>query len=68
MGIALIATGAERVEQLKHEVAIGGYEIDAPAVADAILEKLWLVKQGQIALARAAGRSRPAAGPRRLHG
>ncbi len=53
MGLTLITNRAERVEQVKHEIALGEYKVDAAAVAEAILAKLELVRQGQLALAGA---------------
>ncbi len=41
----------ERLKTLKREIALNQYEVDAGAVADAILSKLRLVKQGHQALA-----------------
>ncbi len=40
-----------RLNELKREVALNRYEVDAGAVADAILAKLRLVKSGRLALA-----------------
>jgi hypothetical protein len=39
------------LQTLKREIALNQYEIDACAVADAILSKLLLVKRGHLALA-----------------
>lgn len=49
------------MEQLKREIALNRYEVDSAAVADAILDKLRLVRQGRIALTSDAGRNH--AGP-----
>ena len=54
-----------RLEQLKREVALHQYEVDAAEVADAIVRKLRLVRRGREALANSeAGRS-PADQPAR---
>lgn len=59
--------GRERVKTLKREIALNQYEVDAGAVASAILSKLRLVKQGHQALASSqADRSLRAGSLRRL--
>lgn len=44
-------TESERLNTLKQDIALHRYEVDAPAVAEAILSKLRLIKQGHQALA-----------------
>jgi Anti-sigma-28 factor, FlgM len=41
---------SERVERLKRDIAEHQYDVDAGVVADAILEKLALVRRGLVAL------------------
>jgi hypothetical protein len=49
----------ERLKKLKRDLALNQYDVDSGAVADAILRKLELIRQGRSALAeREAGRSR----------
>ena len=56
----------ERLKTLKRDIATNQYEVDAGAVADAILHKLRLVRSGRLALnAGGAGRSRRAGALRR---
>ncbi len=43
-----------RVKELKREIALNRYDVDANAVAGAILSKLQLVKSGRRALAASA--------------
>jgi hypothetical protein len=58
--------GGERLNGLKQDIALNQYAVDAGAVAEAILSKLQLVKQGHLALAAsAADRTPPAAALRR---
>lgn len=46
---------------MKRDIALNQYAVDAGAVADAILSKLALVRQGHLALATSAGdRTQPA--------
>lgn len=60
--------GGERVKQLKREIALNRYEVDAGAVAEAILAKLRMVKHCRDAMDFDAGRNRkPSAPTRRLH-
>lgn len=40
----------ERVDNLKREIALTHYEVDAAAVAEAIVAKLQLVRRGRLAL------------------
>ena len=55
------AASTERVDELKREIALKRYDVDAGAVADAIVAKMRLVKQGRRALAAdVADRSRMA--------
>ena len=57
---------SERLNGLKQDIAHNQYAVDAGAVAEAILSKLQLVKQGHLALAAsAADRTPPAATLRR---
>lgn len=51
----------ERVSELKREIALKRYDVDAAAVADAIVAKMRLVRQGRRALAVDAGDRNPAA-------
>ena len=52
------AASSERVDELKRDIALKRYDVDAGAVADAIVAKMLLVKQGRRALdVDAAGRS-----------
>jgi hypothetical protein len=52
-----------RLKELKRDIELNRYDVDAGAVADAILSKLRLVRQGRQALAGSeAGRSRRAPG------
>ena len=54
-----------KVDNLKREIENNTYAVDAPAVADAILRRLRLLKQGrQAAVLNGAGRSRRAPGDR----
>lgn len=53
----------ERVDDLKRDIALSKYEVDAGAVAEAILQKLQLVRSGRLALTPDAGQS-PAPAPR----
>jgi hypothetical protein len=54
------------LEKLKRDIAMQRYEIDSGAVAEAILRKLRLVRQGLLALdAGASDRTRPAGEPLR---
>jgi hypothetical protein len=39
-----------RLKELKRDIALNRYDVDAGAVADAILIKLRLVRQGRLAL------------------
>ena len=39
-----------RLKELKREIALNRYDVDARVVADAILSKLRLVKRGRMAL------------------
>ena len=53
-------TSHARVNELKREVENNRYDVDAPAVADAILRKIRLLKQSQAgASANGAGRIPP---------
>ncbi len=53
-----VSTDAERLNELKREIAIHAYEVDASEVAGAILSKLRLVRSVRLALAGAeAGRT-----------
>lgn len=45
------SSDAERLNELKREIAIDAYEVDASEIADAILRKLRLVKSVRLALA-----------------
>ena len=45
------AGSSERVDELKHEIALKRYDVDAAAVADAIVSKMRLVREGRRALA-----------------
>ncbi len=45
------AASTERVGELKREIALKRYDVDASVVADAIVAKMRLVKQGRRALA-----------------
>ena len=49
-----------RLKELKREIALNRYDVDARAVADAILRKLRLVKRGRMALADQRSWSNPA--------
>jgi anti-sigma28 factor (negative regulator of flagellin synthesis) len=63
-GRATEATG--RLEELKRDIESNGYDVDAPAVADAILRKIRLLRRTRaVAAANGAGRTpRPPEGPR----
>jgi hypothetical protein len=51
-------TGTGRLKELKRDIELNRYDVNAGAVADAILEKLRLVRQGRLALTEPeAGRS-----------
>jgi len=41
---------AERLNELKREIAIDGYEVEASEIAEAILRKLRLVRYARLAL------------------
>jgi hypothetical protein len=57
-----------RVKELKRDIALHRYDVDADAVADAILSKLQLVKRGRRALAvSAVDRSLRVVDPPRRH-
>lgn len=57
-----------RVKELKRDIALNRYDVDANAVAGAILSKLHLVKRGRLALAAsAADRSLRAVDPPQGH-
>lgn len=53
------------MEQLKREIALNQYDVDAGLVADAILSKLRLVKRARLALSEADRNRSLQAGPRR---
>lgn len=58
--------GGERLNGLKRDIALNQYAVDAGAVAEAILSKLQLVRQGHLALAAgAADRTQPPGALRR---
>lgn len=60
--------GGERVKELKREIALNHYEVDAGAVADAILAKLLMVKRCRDAIAIEADQTpKPSPRPQRLH-
>lgn len=62
------AKGGERVKDLKREIADNSYEVDADAVAEAILAKLLIVKRCRDAIAVEADQTPKSSGPtRRLH-
>ena len=42
------------MDELKHEIALKRYDVDAAAVADAIVSKMRLVREGRRALAATA--------------
>ena len=44
---------AERLNELKREIAINSYDVDASEIAEAILRKLRLVRSARLALAGA---------------
>jgi hypothetical protein len=49
-----------RLKDLKRDIELNRYDVDPGAVAEAILSKLRLVRQGRLALANGeAGRTRP---------
>ena len=48
------AGSSERVDELKREIALKRYDVDAGAVADAIVSKMRLVREGRRALAGTA--------------
>jgi hypothetical protein len=54
--------GTERLNGLKRDIALNQYAVDAGVVAEAILSKLQLVRQGQLALAASAADRTPSAG------
>ena len=56
-------TQSVRFEQLKREVALHQYDVDAAEVADAILRKLRLVRRGREALANSEADRTPADQP-----
>ena len=61
----------EGLDKLKRDIAINQYDVDASAVADAILKKIALIKRGRRALAESAAesavdRSRPLEAKNRL--
>ena len=51
---------SRRVRDLKRQIENNSYAVDAPAVADAILSKIRLLKQGSDARLNEAGRIRKA--------
>jgi hypothetical protein len=55
-----LTESGERLKTLKRDIALNQYEVDAGAVADAILNKLRLVKRGRLALAGETDRTRRA--------
>jgi hypothetical protein len=60
--------GGERVKELKRDIALNHYEVDAGAVADAILAKLRMVKRCRDAIAVQADQTpKPSQPTRRLH-
>lgn len=60
--------GGERVKDLKREIADNSYEVDADAVAEAILAKLLIVKRCRDAIAVEADQTPKSSAPiRRLH-
>jgi hypothetical protein len=66
--LSIDATSSERVNELKREIALKRYDVDAGAVADAIVSKMRLVREGRRALAASeADRSQPPAWSRRAH-
>ena len=55
------------LKELKRDIALHQYDVDAGAVADAILNKLRLVREGRRAIdGQPAGRTRPEEQRRRL--
>lgn len=52
--IGKVSKDAERLIELKREIAIDAYEVDAGAIAEAILRRLALVKSARLALAGTA--------------
>jgi hypothetical protein len=53
-------TGTGRLKDLKRDIEGNRYDVNAGAVADAILEKLRLVRQGRLALAEPGAGQSPA--------
>ncbi len=49
------------MNELKRDIALNRYDVDADAVADAILSKLRLVRRGRLALAGGEAGRIPAA-------
>ena len=45
------SSDAERLNELKREIAIDAYEVEASEIAEAILRKLRLVRYARLALA-----------------
>ena len=59
----------ERVDDLKRDIALSQYEVDAYAVAEAIVAKLRLVRSGRLALLTGddAGQNPMASRPQQGH-
>lgn len=55
-----------RLKELKREIALNQYDVDARLVAGAILSKLRLVKRGRIALTAYEGDRTPQGSDHRL--
>jgi hypothetical protein len=56
----------KELKELKRQIALNQYDVDAGAVAGAIISKLRLVKQGRLAIdGEPSGQTRPAAERRR---
>lgn len=58
-----VSRDAERLNELKRDIAINAYEVDASEIAEAILRKLRLVRSARLALAGAEADRIPALRP-----
>lgn len=58
-----VSRDAEKVNELKRDIAIHGYQVDAHEIAEAILRKLWLARKSRLVLAGIEAGQIPQSGP-----
>ena len=61
--IGRVSRQAERLNELKRDISIHTYEVDAVEIAEAILSKLRLVRSARLALLGAEADRSPQPGP-----